>query len=136
MSRGQENQVFDTSQQQNQQFNQNAQQSYNQAQGAVQNDEKQLAQYAGANPYKQGGEFQTSENRVLANTSDAAAQAAGQSMQSQAVRTGQDAGASIAGTEAAEEAKQRPTRSGSAARPAITRVFWRRQQCRRSSSRR
>lgn len=107
MSRGQENQVFDTSQQQNQQFNQNAQQSYNQAQGDVQNYEKQLAEYAGANPYKQGGEFQTSENRVLANTSDAAAQAAGQSMQSQAVRTGQDAGASIAGTEAAEEANAR-----------------------------
>jgi hypothetical protein len=107
MSRGQENQVFDTSQQQNQQFNQNAQQSYQNAQGDVKNYQDQLAQYAAANPYKQGGEFQTSENRVLANTSDAAAQAAGQAMQSQAVRTGQDAGASIAGTEAAEQANER-----------------------------
>lgn len=107
MSRGQETQVFNTAQQQNQQFNQNAQNSYTQAQEGVTDYEKQLSQFAAANPYGQGGEFQTSQNQVLANTSDAAAQAAAQQMQGEAVRTGQNSGSAIAATQADEQANER-----------------------------
>jgi hypothetical protein len=107
MSRGQENQVFNTSQQQNQQANQNAQTSYNNAQGDVANYQSQLANFAAANPYGEGGAYQTSENKIAANTSDAAAQAAGQAMQSEAVRTGQNSAGAIAATEAGSQANER-----------------------------
>lgn len=118
MSRGQENQVFNTSEQQNQQYNQNAQQSYTQAQGDVANYQDQLSKFAAANPYGQGGEFQTSQNQVLANTSDAAAQAAAQQMQGQAVRTGQNSGSAIAATQATEGANERNLSSQEAAQNA------------------
>ena len=107
MSRGQESQVLSTAEQQNQQFNTNAQTSYNQAQTGVTDYQNQLSQYAAANPYNAGGEFQTSQNKVLANTSDAAAVAAGQTMQGQAVRTGQNAGSAIAATQTDEQANER-----------------------------
>lgn len=107
MSRAQEGQILNTAEQQNQQSYQNAQQSYQNAQGDVQNYQNQLSQFAAANPYNAGGAFQTSQNQVLANTADAASQAAGQAMQSQAVRTGQNANAAVAGTEATTQADER-----------------------------
>ena len=107
MSRGQENQVFGTASGQNAQEFQNAQNSYKNAQGDVQDYQDQLSKFAAANPYGSGGEFQTSENKVLANTSDAAAQAAGQTLQAAAVRGGQNAGSSIAATEAIEQQNAR-----------------------------
>ena len=107
MSRGQENQVVNESQNQNATAAKNAQASYNAAQGDIGNYQTQLSQYAAANPYTQGGQFQTEQNKVLSNTADAGAQAAGQAMQSQAVRTGQNAGGAIAGTEAVQQANER-----------------------------
>ncbi len=107
MSRGQENQVQTEAQNQNATAAKNAQTSYNAAQGAVGDYQTQLSQYAAANPYTQGGQFQTEQNKVLSNTADAGAQAAGQAMQSEAVRTGQNAGGAIAGTEATAQANER-----------------------------
>lgn len=107
MSRAQQGQTFDTAQQENQTYNTNAQTAFNQAQTDIGNYQNQLAQFAAANPYGQGGQFQTTENQVAANTADAAAQAAGQAMQGAAVRTGENAGGGIAATEATEQANER-----------------------------
>jgi hypothetical protein len=107
MSRGQENQVFNTSTSQNATAANNAQQSYNSAQGDISNYENQLSQFAAANPYGQGGQLQTAQNQATANTADAASQAANQQMQSQAVRTGQNASGGIAAGQAANEANTR-----------------------------
>ena len=107
MSRGQENQVVNTATEQNTAAAKNAQQSYTGAQTDVGDYEKQLAEFAGANPYGQGGQYQQAENQVLSNTADAAGQSAGQAMQSQAVRTGVNAGGAVAGTEAAQQANER-----------------------------
>lgn len=118
MSRGQETQVVNEAQDQNKQFNQNAQTSYNAAQGDVTDYKNQTAQFAAANPYKAGGEFQTSQNKVLANTADAASTAAGQAMQSNAVRTGLNSGAAVAGTEAVTQANTRDLSAQEAAQNA------------------
>jgi hypothetical protein len=107
MSRGQQNDTFNTAQQENQQYNQNAQTAFNQAQGDINDMSSAVAKYAASNPYGQGGQFQTSQNQILANTSDAAAKAAGQALQSAAVRTGQNSGGAIAATEAMQEQNER-----------------------------
>jgi hypothetical protein len=107
MSRGQEGQIFDTSTQQNATAANNAQTSYNQAQTGVQDYENQLSQFAAANPYTQGGQFQTSQNQVLANTADAASQAAGQTLQGAAVRSGGNPASAIAATEAMQQQNTR-----------------------------
>jgi hypothetical protein len=107
MSRGQENQVISEAQGQNATQAANAQNSYNQTQGDITNYQDQLGKFAAGNPYGEGGEYQTSQNKIAANTSDAAALAAGQAMQSSAVRTGQNAGGAIAATEAGAQANER-----------------------------
>lgn len=107
MSRGQENQVVQTATGQNQTAAANAQQSYQSAQSDVGNYQKQLADFAAANPYGEGGQYQQAENQVLSDTADAAGQSAGQAMQGQAVRTGVNAAGAVAATEAAEQANER-----------------------------
>lgn len=107
MSRGQENQVFDTSQEQNETAAKNAQTSFNNAQTDVGNYEDQLSKFAAGNPYVKGGELETDQNKVLSNTADAGARAAGQALQSAAVRTGQNAGGAIAATEAMQQENER-----------------------------
>jgi len=110
MSRSQESSVVDTAKGQNAGYYNNAQNSYSQAQTDVGNYEKQLADYAGdvskfsaSNPYVKGGEFQTSTNQQLSNTADAGARSAGEALQGQALRTGQNTAGSIAATEAMEQ---------------------------------
>jgi|GEM_PF-2468248 len=107
MSRGQEGTAFDTAKDQNAGYYKNAQTSYNNAQQDITNYQDQLSKFAASNPYKQGGEYQTQQNKSIANTADAAAQAAGQAVQSQAVRTGQNTGGAIAATEAMQEQNER-----------------------------
>lgn len=107
MSRDQQNKTFNTAEGQNQGYYSNAQNSYSKAQGDVGDFEKQLADYASSNPYKQGGEFQTSTNQILANTSDAAARSAGNTLQSQALRTGNNSAGAIAATEAMQQQNTR-----------------------------
>ena len=102
MSRSEERRTYATAGNESSENFNEAQNSYNQAQEGVQDYRDQLAKFAASNPYKAGGEFQTSENKETANISDAAAQAAGQAMQGAAVRTGQNAGGAIAATESME----------------------------------
>lgn len=114
MSRGQEGQVVSTAKDQNKTDFSNAQNSYNQAnnslnseQGDIQDYKNQLSQYAAANPYGQGGAYQTAVNQSTANTADAASQATAQKMAGAAARTGQNAGQAVAGGQAAEQANTR-----------------------------
>lgn len=111
MSRAQEGQVVNTASGQNQTFNQNAQQSYTQAQGDIGNYENQLSQFAAANPYGAGGQYQADVNRSISNTAAGAGQSAGQALQGAAVRTGQNAGGAIAATEAMQQQNQRDVSS-------------------------
>ena len=125
MSRGQENQIINTSTAQNATAAGNAQQSYQAAQGDITNYQDQLAKFAASNPYGAGGAYQTAMNQSTANTADAASQAAAQAMQAKAVRSGQNAGSGIAaGLEAnqantrdlmAEQAKQNAARMAAGA---------------------
>lgn len=107
MSRDQQTATYKTAKGQNEGYYGNAQNSYTQAQTDVGDFQKQLAEYGAKNPYKQGGEFQTRENQVLANTSDAAARSAGNVIQSQALRTGQNSAGAIAATEAMQQQNTR-----------------------------
>lgn len=114
MSRGQENQTFDTASGQNQGYFNNAQNSYSNAQADIGDYQKQLSDYAGqvakfnsSNPYVQGGEFQTAQNQQLANTADASARAAGEALQGQALRTGQNTAGAIAATENMQQTNER-----------------------------
>lgn len=116
MSRGQEGAVVGTSKAQNSTYFNNAQNSYNNAQSDVGDFQKQLSDYKGQvanfsakNPYVQGGEFDTASNRQIANTNDAAARSAGQALQGQALRTGQNSAGAVAATEAMEEQGARDT---------------------------
>ena len=102
-----------------------AQNSYAKSQNDVNDYESQLSKYKAANPYGQGGEFQTATNQQLANTSDAGAQAAGAYLQGEAQRTGQNTAGGIAATErmqqqgtrdlSAEEARATQERLGAGA---------------------
>jgi hypothetical protein len=107
MSRGQENQVNTAAGDDAAKFNTNAQGSYDAAQNDIGNYQAQLAQFAGANPYGTGGAYQTSVNQSTANTADAAGQAAGEGLESAAVRTGQNTGGAIGASEAINEANTR-----------------------------
>lgn len=109
MSRGQEGDTVSTANNQNKTYFNNAQNSYANAQTDINNYDKQLSDYKGqvakfsaSNPFTKGGEFQTDTNRIVANTADANARAAGTTLQGQALRTGQNTAGSIAATEAME----------------------------------
>lgn len=107
MSRGQQGQTFDTASGENKSYNQNAQTSFNTTQGDVTDFGKATNKFIAANPYTQGGEYQTSSNQILGDTAAGIAQSTGQGIQGAAVRTGQNAGGAIAATENMEEANMR-----------------------------
>ena len=109
MSRAQEGDVVSAAKGQNKTYYNNAQNSYANAQADVGGYEQELADYKGKvagfdakNPYVQGGEFQKGTNQILADTSDASSRAAGQVLQSQALRTGNNSAGAIAATEEME----------------------------------
>jgi hypothetical protein len=103
LSRAQESQVEGTATNQNAGYYNDAQNSYAAAQGDVEDYKDQLAKYKASNPYVQGGQFQTTTNQMLADTADAGARAAGERLQSQALRTGQNSAGSVAATEQMEQ---------------------------------
>lgn len=114
MSRAAEGTVADTASKDSTVFNQNAQDAFTGAnnsitaqQGDVDAFSGDLGKFAAANPYGAGGEFQTSTNKVTANTSDAASQAAAQAAGAAAVRTGQNASAPAAAGLATDQANAR-----------------------------
>jgi hypothetical protein len=109
ISRSQEGDIVGEGRGQNKAYFNQAQNSYSNAQADVNNYENQLSDYKGqvakfsaANPYTQGGEFQTATNQQLANTADAGARSAGTVLQGQALRTGQNTAGAIGATEEME----------------------------------
>jgi hypothetical protein len=107
MSRGQMGQVFGTASKENQTYNTNANTSFNAAQGDVANFADTVGAFKAANPYVQGGQAQTVENQQLSDTAAGGAQALGQTLQSAAVRGGQNPNAAIAASEKVAENNQR-----------------------------
>lgn len=96
MSRGQQGQIFNTATGENQENEQTAQNAEQQQQKGVNNYQSAISQYASKNPYVQGGELQTDQNKVTSGTSDAAAAALKANLQQQAQRTGQNPNAANA----------------------------------------
>ena len=107
MSRSQQGSVFSQTQGQSNQAFGAAQNAFGNEQQDIVNYQAGLGQFAAANPYKPGGEYQSAQNMVLANTSDAAAQSYGAALQRQAARTGQNPAGSIAATEAMQQENER-----------------------------
>ena len=111
MSRANEQAAGDQAKTQNSGYFSNAQNSYAKAQNDVGDFQDQLAKYKASNPYVQGGEFQKTTNQVLANTADAGARAAGERLQGEDLRTGQNSAGAVAAT---EEMQRQGTRDLSA----------------------
>lgn len=107
MSRAQQSSVFNQTQDAARKFTTQANNSY----GATQNDidtyGEQIGAFQAANPYVQGGQFQTAQNQTLADTAAGGAEAAGQALQSAATRTGANPGGAIAATEEMNRENQR-----------------------------
>lgn len=104
MTRPQQGQVFNTATGENTTNEQTAQNAEQQQQTGVNNYQSAISQYASKNPYVQGGEDQTAQNQVTANTSDAAASALKANLQQQAQRTGQNPNAANATAASGAEA--------------------------------
>lgn len=100
MSRSQQNETYQSSQDQNKQASGNAESSYKLAQENAGNYQSELAKFEAGDPYTQGGEFETAQNQQLADTAAAGAQSAGEAIQGAAVRSGGNPGQAIAATEA------------------------------------
>lgn len=96
MTRPQQGQVFNTATNENETNEQTAQNAEQQQQKGVNNYQSAISQHASKNPYVQGGELQTDQNKVTANSSDAAASALKANLQQQAQRTGQNPNAANA----------------------------------------
>lgn len=107
MSRAQQGQLFNTATGQNKTLSQEGQTSFNTANQDINNFSQDVGAFKAANPYGQGGVAQTAENQALSDTAAGQASAAGQALQGQAVRTGQNAGGAIAATENMQEQNQR-----------------------------
>ena len=107
MSRAQQGQVFDTEQANSKAATESATTSQAAEQADINQNQSQLAKFAANNPYVEGGQAQTLENRQIANTADATASAANAKNQMQAERTGQNAAAGVAAGEAEAQAAQR-----------------------------
>ncbi len=114
MGKAEQSGIYQTAAAQNATDSSGSQQGFNKAQGDIATEEGGINNYAGAvsqfnanNPYVQGGAAQTAANQAIADTAAGQAQAAGQVLQGQAVRTGQNAGGAIAATEKLEEQNAR-----------------------------
>lgn len=114
MSRGQQGQVFGTGTKEANTLNPMANTSFTNAQTDLNTTQSDINSYGdalnafkAANPYVTGGEFQTAQDQQLADTAAGQAEAAGQTLQSQAVRTGQNAGGAIAATEKMQQENER-----------------------------
>lgn len=109
MTKSQSNQAFSTSATQQGQNSQNAQSSYNAATGDIGDYKSALAQYAAANPYTQGGSYQTAADQQLSDSAAGGAQGAQQAIQASMIRSG---GNPAAGVAAGEQVAEQNARTG------------------------
>ena len=98
MSRAQQGSVDTTATNENTTYNTNAQSGDTAAQGDIGSYSDAVGAFKAANPYGQGGPVQTAQNQEVSDAAAGGAQAAGQALQSAAVRTGQNSGGAIAAT--------------------------------------
>ena len=112
MSRGQSGQAFDTSEQQSATNAGEAASSFGAANDAINSYTENLSKFMSSNPYTQGGEYDKTILPQLAETSDAGATSLKGALQSQALRTGENAAGSAA---TASEASRQATRDLSTA---------------------
>jgi hypothetical protein len=103
LTKSQSNKAFSTASGQNAGYTANANSTYQAAQGDVGDYKSELAKYAAENPFVEGGQYQTAQNQVLADTGAAQAQSAGQALQAEQVRSGQNPAGAIAATEQMNE---------------------------------
>ena len=107
MSRAQQGQVLDTAKAENSTYNQNAQDAFTKAGQDISTYGDAVGKFQAANPYVQGGQAETAENQVTADTAAGMGQSAGQAIQSAAVRTGANAGGAISATEKMQQENER-----------------------------
>jgi hypothetical protein len=114
MSRSQTTGAADTAKDRSGTFYTDSQNSYANAQADVGNYEKSLGDYAAkvakfqsSNPYVKGGQFDTASNQQTANTADAMARSAGEALQGQSLRTGENSAGAIGATEKMQEQNTR-----------------------------
>ncbi len=107
MSRAQQGAVDKTAANQNTTYNTNAQSGDTAAQGDIGSYANAVGAFKAANPYGQGGVVQTAQNQEVSDAAAGGAQAAGNAVQSSAVRTGQNAGGAIAATQDMQEQNAR-----------------------------
>jgi len=104
MSRSQQGQIINTAEANSGADQTNATKAVNVEAGHFGNYETQLAKFSAENPYKEGGEFDTATDQKLSGVADVGSKAIADQLQTQAKRTGQNAGAATA--TAAEVARQ------------------------------
>ena len=92
----------------------NAENAQNAENADIGNYESQLSKYAAENPYTSGGEYQTSQNQTMAANADVGSSALTNQLQTQAQRTGQNAGAANATAAEAARQNQRDLSAGEA----------------------
>jgi hypothetical protein len=107
MSRGGLSTVQQQAQNENLTYNPLAQTSFANTQQDISTYGNEIGAFQAQNPYGVGGPAQTADNQATADTAAELAQSAGQTLQGQAVRTGQNAGGAIAATKSMEEANDR-----------------------------
>jgi len=114
MSRSQEGQTFNTAAAQNATNSAGSQTAFNAVPGDIATEQgdigtfqSQLGKFAAANPYVQGGEFQTAQNQQLADTAAGVSDATKQAVEGASVRTGANVGGAVAGAEEAAQQAQR-----------------------------
>ena len=114
MSRSQEGQTFNTAAAQNATNSAGSQTAFNAVPGDIATEQgdigtfqSQLGKFASANPYVQGGEFQTAQNQQLADTAAGVSDATKQAVEGASVRTGANVGGAVAGAEEAAQQAQR-----------------------------
>ena len=107
ISRAQQGQIFDTTTQNSATDTAKSQTALDTTQNNINSFGAATNKFAADNPYVQGGQAETAGNQLAADTAAGQAQAAGQSIQSAAVRTGQNAGGAIAATEEMQQQNER-----------------------------
>jgi hypothetical protein len=92
----------------------NAQSEFGDTQNAIGNYNNQLAKFVSGNPYTAGGEYDSTINTGLANTSDAGSNSLKGALQSQSLRTGQNSAADAATAASGAQANTRDLSSSMA----------------------
>ena len=100
MTRAQDTSIYNTSTADNATNEATAQKAAADENTGISDYASSVAKLAASNPYTPGGEYQSDQNQVLSDTSNAGTQALGAQLQSQAQRTGQNPAAAVAATEA------------------------------------